>query len=79
MDRERIIKISREEIGKHSLDTFVQNPPSIAAGGSGVVVSGCPNCKKKFQSINQFVQHLMDDVTPVIADQITDPDDRDDY
>ena len=78
MDRERIIKIAREEIGKHTMDTFVENPPSIAQGGRGVVVSGCPACKKKFQSVNQFVQHLLDDVALVIADRITDPDDRDD-
>ena len=40
MDRDRIVKIAREEIGKHSMDTFVENPPSIAQGGHGVVVSG---------------------------------------
>jgi hypothetical protein len=61
------------------MDTFVENPPSIAQGGHGVVVSGCPGCKKKFQSINQFVHHLLDDVASVIADRITDPDDRDDW
>lgn len=79
MDRDRIIKIAREEMGKHTMDTFVENPPSIARGGQGVVVSGCPGCRKKFQSVNQFVQHLLDDVAPVIADRITDPDDRNDW
>jgi len=27
---------------------FVDEPPSIAQGGRGVVVPGCPTCKKKF-------------------------------
>jgi hypothetical protein len=79
MDRDRIIKIAREELSNHSMDAFVDNPPSIAQGGHGVVVSGCPGCRKKFQSVNQFVQHLLDDVAPVIADRITDPIDRDDW
>jgi len=79
MDRDRNIKIAREELANHSMDSFVDNPPSIAQGGHGVVVSGCPGCRRKFQSVNQFVQHLLDDVAPVIADRITDPDDTDDW
>jgi hypothetical protein len=38
--------------------------------GRGVVVTGCPRCRKKFQSINQFVNHLVDDVLPAIADRV---------
>ena len=60
MDRDRIIKIAREEMSKHTM-TFVENPPSIAQGGQGVVVSGCPACRKRFQSLNQLAQHLLDD------------------
>jgi hypothetical protein len=70
LDRDRIIEIAREEIIKHSLDTFIDDPPSIAKGGKGVVVTGCTSCRKKFQSINQFVNHLVDDVLPVIADRV---------
>jgi len=40
LDRNRIIEIAREEVTKHSLDTFVDDPPSIAKGGRGVVVTG---------------------------------------
>ncbi|HXA76349.1 MAG TPA: hypothetical protein VNV41_04390 [Candidatus Acidoferrales bacterium] len=54
---------------KHSFDSFVDNPPSIAQGGRGVVVSGCPACRIKFQSLNQFTEHLISDVMPVIADR----------
>jgi hypothetical protein len=55
---------------KRSFDTFVDNPPSVAHGGKCHVVSGCPGCKKKFQSMNQFIEHLSSDVLPVIADRV---------
>jgi len=64
--------MARKEITKHTLDTFVDDPPSIAKGGRGVVVTGCPGCRKQFQSIDQFVNHLVDDVLPVIADRVVD-------
>jgi hypothetical protein len=51
---------------KHSLDTFVDNPPSVAEGGRGVVVTGCPACRRQFQSINQLMMHLSGDVLPTI-------------
>jgi Fe-S oxidoreductase len=70
LERNRIIEIARDELVKHSLDTFVDDPPSIAKGGRGVVVTGCPGCRKQFQSVNQFVNHLVDDVLPVIADRV---------
>ncbi len=40
-------------LSKYSLDTFVQNLPSIAAGGTGIVVSGCPSCKKMIALIGR--------------------------
>jgi hypothetical protein len=30
-----------------------------------------PDDKPRFESINQFVRHLLDDVLPVIADRVT--------
>jgi hypothetical protein len=59
-----IIAAVQAELQRHSFDTFVDNPPAIARGGKGVVVSGCPTCKKRFQSLNQFVIHLNEDVIP---------------
>jgi hypothetical protein len=66
MDRERTLKIAHEEMQKHTFDTFVND---AARGGKGVVVSGCPYCKKQMQSLNQFMAHLIDDVLPVIVDR----------
>ena len=69
MDKETKVKIlsaAKAELMKHSLDTFVDEPPSVAEGGRGVVVTGCPNCRKRFQTVNQLMYHLADDVLPKI-------------
>lgn len=65
----KIFKNAKGELMRHSLDTFVDNPPSIAQGGRGVVVTGCPACRKNFQTINQLMYHLADDVLPKILRQ----------
>jgi hypothetical protein len=65
----KILAAAKGEIQKHSLSTFVNEPPSVAEGGQGVVVTGCPNCRKRFGTVNQLMQHLADDVLPVILRQ----------
>ena len=69
MDRatkEKILIAAKTEIMRHRWDTFCDSPPSIAQGGKGVVVSGCPACKKRFGTNTQYLDHLADDVMPVI-------------
>jgi len=69
MDKETKVKIlsaAKAELMKHGLDSFVDNPPSVAEGGSGVVVTGCPACRKSFHTCNQLMQHLADEVLPKI-------------
>lgn len=56
---------AQREIVKHDFDTVVDNPPSIAEGGTGVVVPGCPQCKKRFNTMHQFTSHIADDVLPL--------------
>jgi hypothetical protein len=55
---ETILDIIRHEMHRHHFDTFVDEPPSIAQGGSGVVVSGCSFCRVQFRTVEQYVQHL---------------------
>jgi len=62
----KILSAAKTELMKHSLDTFVDAPPSVAKGGRGVVVTGCPACRKRFQTVNQLMYHLADDVLPKI-------------
>jgi hypothetical protein len=65
---EKILQVAKSELMKHSLDTFVDGGVSVALGGSGVVVTGCPACRKRFQTVNQLMYHPADDVLPGILE-----------
>jgi hypothetical protein len=47
-------------------DTFgarsSEGKSSVALGGSGVVVSGCEACRKRFGTNSRYLRHLADDV-----------------
>jgi hypothetical protein len=49
-----------------SLQTYQVRDKSIAEGGRGVVIPGCEPCKKRINTEAQLLQHLADDVLPVI-------------
>jgi hypothetical protein len=40
----------QKEIHCHDLSYFVDEPPSVAQGGRGVVVAGCPACGKRINT-----------------------------
>ncbi len=67
MNRDAILQAAKSELQKHYMDTFVDEPPIVAQGGKGVVVTGCPPCRKRLQTHNQFMSHLTDDVLPKIV------------
>jgi hypothetical protein len=64
--RRDIIAAVRAEFGRHKFDTFVDNPPSTAQGGKGVVVPGCSICKVRMETDAQFVRHVEEKVCKVI-------------
>jgi hypothetical protein len=66
MDRAKILQAAKIELMRHSWDTFVDEPPSVAQGGNGVVIPGCPACHKRINTNDQYLRHLSDDVLPVI-------------
>jgi len=66
MNASELVRAIQSELRRHSWDTFVENPPSIAQGGKGVVVVGCPACCKTLYTVSQFVEHLCSDVIPVL-------------
>jgi hypothetical protein len=66
MDKVKILAAAKAELCRHSWHTFVDEPPSVAEGGRGVVIPGCEPCKKRINTEAQFLQHLADDVLPVI-------------
>ena len=64
-----ILQTAQRELKRHHWEHFVDNPPSIAQGGTGVVVPGCPACNKTINTMNGFVEHLANDVLPGILDR----------
>jgi hypothetical protein len=60
-----------EICARPTLSYFVDGPPSVAQGGKGVVVSGCPACKKRINTMTQFLDHLANDVMPALIDRLS--------
>jgi hypothetical protein len=50
--------------------TFVEGKASVALGGTGVVVSGCEACRKRFGTNSQYLRHLADDVLPGLLEEV---------
>jgi hypothetical protein len=71
MKKCELYRALRTELHRHDFSTFVDEPPSIAQGGRGVVVPGCPRCRKRFGTMPQFLDHLADDVLPPLLDRLS--------
>jgi len=67
--RDELLAAAQTELRKHDFSTYIENPPSIANGGSGVVVPGCPHCAKRLSTISQFIEHIAVDVVPAFFDE----------
>jgi hypothetical protein len=48
----------QKEIHRHDFSYFVDEPPSVVQGGKGVVVAGCPACRKKNQHDDSILGSL---------------------
>jgi hypothetical protein len=66
-----LLRALQQEIRRHDFDTFVDEPPSVAEGGKGVVVPGCPCCRARFGTIAQFLDHLANDVLPEMINKLS--------
>jgi hypothetical protein len=66
----------QKEIHRHDLSYFVDEPPSVAQGGKGVVVSGCPACKKRINKMQQFLDHLSKDAMPALIERLSAKNER---
>jgi hypothetical protein len=69
MDREtkiRIFESAKAEFLRHKWDMFEEEPPSTAAGGGGAAIPGCPACRKRINTLDQFFRYQSDDVLPLI-------------
>jgi len=59
----------QKEIHQHDFSYFVDEPPSVTQGGKGVVVSGRPACRKRINTMGQFLDHLTNDVMPALIER----------
>jgi hypothetical protein len=71
MQKSALLAAIQKEIFRHDFGTFVENPPSVAQGVKGVVVAGCPACKKRLNSMAQFLDHLANDAMPALLDRLS--------
>ena len=56
MQKSALLAAVQQETHRHDFSHFIDEPPS--EGGKGVVVAGCPACKKRLNSTAQFLYHL---------------------
>jgi hypothetical protein len=68
-----LLRALQAEIRRHTFDTFVDTPPSVAQGGNGVVTPGCPACRKRLFTMANFMDHLADDVLPSLFGRLSKP------
>jgi hypothetical protein len=66
MDKANILAEEKTELERHVRGTFVEGKASVALGGTGVVVSGCEACRKRFGTNSQYLRHLSEAVLPNI-------------
>ena len=71
MQKSVLLRALQQEIRRHDFNYFVDQPPSIAQGGRGVVVPGCPACMKRINTMSQFLDHLADDVMPALIEKLS--------
>ena len=71
MQKSVLLAALQAEIQRHDFSHFIDEPPSIAQGGKGVVVPGCPACKKRINTTSQFLDHLANDAMPALLDRLS--------
>jgi hypothetical protein len=71
VQKSTLLAAIQQEIHRHDFSHFVDNPPSVAQGGRGIVVPGCPACRKRINSMSQFLDHLANEAMPALLDELS--------
>jgi hypothetical protein len=71
MLKSALLAAIQRKIYRHDFGTYVEDPRIIARGGRGIVVAGCPACKKRLQSVNELLRHLAEDAMPPLLDRMS--------
>jgi hypothetical protein len=70
MQKSVLLRAIQQEIRRHDFSCFVDQPPSVAQGGNGVVVPGCPACMKRINTMSKFLDHLAEDAMPALLERL---------
>jgi hypothetical protein len=70
MKKSELLQALQSEMRRHDFSTFLSETPSMANGGPGVVVPGCPACRKRLFTMVNFMDHLANDVLPAALDKL---------
>jgi hypothetical protein len=71
MKKSELLRALQAEIGRHDFSTFLTEEPSMANRGPGIVTPGCPTCRKRINTMSQFIQHINEDVLPPLLDKLS--------
>ena len=68
--KSELLAATQREIQSHDFTHFVDEPPSVAEGGKGVVVPGRPKCRVRIHTMSQFLDHLSNDAMPALIERL---------
>jgi hypothetical protein len=71
MKKSDLIAAIQKEILRHDFDTYVDEPPSVARGGKGVVVPGCATCRVRANTTPEFLEHVTKDAIPKLIERLS--------
>lgn len=71
MKKSELLRALQAEISRHDFSTFLTKEPSMANGGPGTVTAGCPACRKRINTMSQFIRHINEDVLPPLLDKLS--------
>jgi hypothetical protein len=71
LQKSALLAAIQQEIHRHDFSHFVDERRYVAEGGKGVVVAGCPACRKRLASMAQFIDHLANDAMPALMDRLS--------
>jgi hypothetical protein len=70
VQKSALLAAVQKEIQRQDLSYFVDEPPSVVCH-AGVVIAGCPACRKGINAISQFLDHLTNDAMPDLIDRLS--------
>jgi len=66
MLKSELLRAIQNEISRHDLDTF-----TVRADNGNIVTPGCPQCRKTLYTVNNFIDHINNDVLPPLLDRLS--------